>query len=119
MTDKQSYILGFGLSILLTFLAAGGYWLHAFTAHTFPTHEMLRIIFVALAVAQLGVQLVFFLHVGKERSAHWRVIALGFALFAVAVLVGGTLWIMSNLNHYMHSTKTTFEPGHVDPAHEN
>jgi cytochrome o ubiquinol oxidase subunit IV len=118
MSNLISYIIGYALSLLLTFLAVGAYGLHQLNQHTSPSHELLAVIFVILAVAQLLVQLFFFLHLGR-RDSHSNAVAFGFAAFVLVVFVGGTLWIMQNLRHNMHQTKTTFEPGHVDPAHEN
>jgi len=101
MTSLTSYITGYVLSLLLTIGAAGILELHFYTHHTFPTHEMLTVLFVALALVQLVVQLYFFLHVGKGQNKHWNMAALGFALFVIAILVGGTLWIMHNLQSRM------------------
>jgi cytochrome o ubiquinol oxidase subunit IV len=94
----HSYITGFVLSLMLTALAFGLAWLHLITTHTFPSHEIMIFGLVALALAQLFVQLKFFLHVGKE-SKEWINSALAFALIIVVILVGGTLWIMNNLQH--------------------
>jgi cytochrome o ubiquinol oxidase operon protein cyoD len=91
------YIWGYVLSIILTFSAVGFFYWHLATGHVFPTHEMLRVAFVILALLQLEVQLMFFLHIGHEGKPRWNLIALLFALLVVFILVGGTLWIMNNL----------------------
>lgn len=99
MPTLRSYITGFALSVILTLCTFGGVWLHTYTHHSFPTHPELMAIFVGLALLQLVVQLVYFLHIGSKHGAHWRVAVLGFAVFVVVVVVGGTLWIMSNLQY--------------------
>ncbi len=94
-----TYITGYALSILCTLLAFGLLKWHIATQHFFPSHTALTLGFISLALMQLVVQLFFFLHVGRGRDRHWNAVALCFALFIVTVLVGGTLWIMQNLQH--------------------
>ena len=91
MTTARTYIIGFVLSLLCTLAA---FWLVGFVL---LSREMKLSALVVLALAQLIIQLVCFLHLGRERKAHWNVVAFAFAVFVVAVLVGGTLWIMGNL----------------------
>src|SRR5437868_2379699 len=98
MSLTKSYIIGFSLSIALTLLAFGAWQLHEATSHVFPSHEQLAVAFITLAVVQLLVQVGFFLHVGHE-SSWWQISALLFALLIVVFIVGGTLWIMTNLEH--------------------
>ncbi len=52
-----------------------------------------------LAVAQMGVHLVFFLHMTSGPDNVNNLMALAFGLLIVMLLVFGSLWIMSNLNH--------------------
>lgn len=94
-----AYILGFSLSILLTFTAFALVYAHIASEHAFIAHTTLYIALVLSALIQLFVQLFFFLHVGKESKTHWNLTALAFALIVVSILVGGTLWIMWNLQH--------------------
>ncbi len=114
-----SYTLGFVLSIALTFAAFGLFWLHGYTQHAFPTHGVLYATFVGLALLQLLVQLVFFLHVSRQAAARWSLLALLFALLVVAILVGGTLWIMSNLQHHNADPTQPFINGEITPQAEN
>src|SRR5690349_10067385 len=93
------YVIGFCLSVLLTLSAAALAWMHAARSHQFLSHELLMVLFVVFAVMQLLVQLHFFLHLGEERRPRWNFMALWFAAVVVAILVGGTLWIMHNLSH--------------------
>ncbi len=116
MPTLKSYIWGFALSVGLTLAPAALFWLHGYMHHRFPTHQELGALFVALAVLQLGVQLIFFLHVGTKRKTHWRVVTLGLTLFIVIVVVGGTLWIMNNLQD-MAAQSTPFTNNHIT-AHD-
>ncbi len=88
MHTLTKYILGFVLSIILTL-----------AAFSLKGVEMAVPILITLATVQLLVQLVLFLHVGSEQKPRWNLAALALALIIVAILVGGTLWIMNNLAH--------------------
>ncbi|MDB5654328.1 MAG: coxZ [Tardiphaga sp.] len=56
---------------------------------------------VVLAVAQMGVHLVFFLHITSGPDNTNNIMALAFGVLIVFLLIGGSLWIMANLNHNM------------------
>jgi len=94
----RTYVIGFILSIILTLLAFG-----IVMNNTYNTHLTVGII-ISLAVIQLFVQLFFFLHLGQAAQRRWRLVALGFGVLVVAIIVFGSLWIMDNLNYnMMHS----------------
>jgi cytochrome o ubiquinol oxidase operon protein cyoD len=54
-----------------------------------------------LAIAQMGVHLVFFLHITTGPDNTNNVLALAFGLLIVTLVVAGSLWIMANLNANM------------------
>ena len=56
---------------------------------------------VVLAIAQMGVHLVFFLHITTGSDNTNNVLALAFGLLIVFLVVVGSLWIMNNLNDNM------------------
>ena len=56
---------------------------------------------VVLAIAQMGVHLVFLLHITTGPDNTNNVLALAFGVLIVILLMGGSLWIMANLNHNM------------------
>lgn len=56
---------------------------------------------IALAIAQMGIHLVFFLHITTGPDNTNNAMALAFGLLIVALLIGGSVWIMSHLNHNM------------------
>jgi cytochrome o ubiquinol oxidase operon protein cyoD len=56
---------------------------------------------VVLAIAQIGVHLVFFLHITTAPDNTNNVLALAFGVLIVALVIGGSLWIMDNLNRRM------------------
>lgn len=54
-----------------------------------------------LAVAQIGVHLVFFLHLTTAPDNTNTALALAFGVLIVALVIGGSIWIMDHLNHNM------------------
>lgn len=56
---------------------------------------------IVLGVAQMGVHLVFFLHINTGPDSTNNVMALAFGCIIVALVVVGSLWIMANLDHNM------------------
>jgi cytochrome o ubiquinol oxidase operon protein cyoD len=57
----------------------------------------------ALAVAQMGVHLVFFLHITTGPDNTNNVLALAFGVLVVGIVIGGSMWIMYHLNANMGS----------------
>jgi cytochrome o ubiquinol oxidase operon protein cyoD len=58
---------------------------------------------IVLAIAQMGVHLVFFLHIGTGPDNTNNVLALAFGVLIVVLIVSGSLWIMDHLNANMLS----------------
>ena len=56
---------------------------------------------LVFAVAQMGIHLVFFLHITTGPDNTNNVLALAFGVLIVVLVVVGSLWIMSHLNHNM------------------
>jgi len=90
-------LLGLAASIVLTlasFWAAG-------------THQVwgpgVPVLLAALAIGQMGVHLVFFLHISSGPEGTNTILALAFGVFVVALVVFGSLIIMANLNAGMVS----------------
>lgn len=89
-----SYITGFILSILLTLTA------YVSIANASLGSQTVAII-IGLAVTQLLVQLIFFMHLGRGRSARLNLVIFGFMLTVIGIVVIGSLWIMENLDYNM------------------
>jgi len=53
---------------------------------------------VVLAIAQIGVHLVFFLHLGSGSDNTNNILALAFGVLIVFLVIGGSIWIIANLN---------------------
>jgi cytochrome o ubiquinol oxidase operon protein cyoD len=56
---------------------------------------------LALAVAQIGVHLVFFLHITSGPENTNNSLALAFGVMIVVLVVVGSVWIMSHMNYNM------------------
>jgi cytochrome o ubiquinol oxidase operon protein cyoD len=54
-----------------------------------------------LACLQALVQLIFFMHLGIESKPRWNVLSFVFLIFIMIIIVGGSIWIMNNLNYNM------------------
>ncbi len=104
MGTYRAYITGFGLSLLLTAAAFGAVWAHMYQG--LLGTGLLVAVLVVLAAAQLMVQLLFFLHLGEETSPRWNLVSLLFAALVLLIIVGGSLWIMKNLDYHMTPSDT-------------
>ena len=96
----QSYLLGLVLATLLTvasFYVAGTGLIWA---------PGIPVALVVLAVAQIGIHLIFFLHLTTDPDNENNILALAFGVLIVCLIVFGSLWVMLHLNHNlmpMHS----------------
>ena len=89
------YVLGLALATALTIAS---FWIartHIIYGPGVP------VALVALAIAQMGIQLVFFLHITTAPDNTNNVLALAFGVLIVFVLVFGTVWVMDHKNHNM------------------
>jgi cytochrome o ubiquinol oxidase subunit IV len=93
--DIQGYVLGLVLATLLTVASFYMVYTHLIWAPSIP------IALAVLAVAQIGVHLVFFLHLTTSPDNTNNVLALAFGILIVLLVVAGSLWIMANLNANM------------------
>src|SRR5262249_28872756 len=95
ISGLQAYLIGLVLAVLLT---ATSFWAastHLLWAPGVP------IGLAVLAVAQMGIHLVFFLHITTGPDNTNNVLALAFGVLIVLLVVAGSLWIMANLNVHM------------------
>jgi cytochrome o ubiquinol oxidase operon protein cyoD len=99
----RTYVGGFLLSLLLTLTAYLLVQRHVSSEHTIISHGILVFMIISLALVQLLVQLTFFLHVDSERKPRWNLTVMLFAVTVLVIIVGGSLWIMNNLNYHMNS----------------
>jgi len=87
-----SYTVGLGLAIVATIASfvvsqTGLLW-----APGIPVG------LIVLAIAQIGVHLVFFLHLGSGADSTNNILALAFGVLVVFLVIGGSIWIITNIN---------------------
>ncbi len=99
------YVTGFILSLALTLMAY-------YVAVYHPTHSLALLILVVLAITQLAVQLLYFLHLGEEVGPKLKQLSFWFMATSLIIIVVGSVWIMSNLNermmHFSPQEKTEY-----------
>jgi cytochrome o ubiquinol oxidase operon protein cyoD len=93
--EVQGYLIGLALAVLLT---ATSFYVARTQVIWGPG---IPIALVVLAIAQMGIHLVFFLHITTAPDNTNNVLALAFGLLIVGLIVLGSIWIMDNLNHNM------------------
>ena len=89
------YTVGLALSALLTI----GSFMIVDSALIWP--PAIPAALIAFAIAQMGVHLVFFLHITTGPDNTNNLLALTFGIFVVALILFGSIWIMDHLNHNM------------------
>jgi HlyD family secretion protein len=91
----KSYLIGLGLATLLTIVS------FFISGTTLVWEPSIPVALIVLAIAQMGVHLVFFLHITTGPDSVNNVLALAFGVLIVFLLLLGSLWIMANMNHNM------------------
>jgi cytochrome o ubiquinol oxidase subunit IV len=95
LSETISYVAGLGLALLLTGIS---FWV-ASTGTLWGPGVATGL--VVLAIAQMGVHLVFFLHITSGPDNTNNVLALAFGVLIVFLVMVGTIWIMAHMNANM------------------
>jgi len=91
----KEYMWGLFWSVVLTVIPFG-------LVMSGTTGSALTMVIILLcAIAQVFVQLVFFLHMNTSSEQTWNLTSAVFIVVIVAVVVLGSVWIMQHLNHNM------------------
>ena len=93
---RADYVRGFAMASGLTAAAFALVMCHALgnTPLTVAT-------VMGLAVAQVVVHMIFFLHMNSRSEGGWNLLALLFTLLLVLIVLSGSLWVMYHLNANM------------------
>ena len=97
----QSYLTGFGLSVVLTAIP---FWL--VMANVFDDVRATGIAVLAVGIVQIFVHMIYFLHMNTKSEGGWSMLALVFTLVLVVITLSGSLWIMYHLTHNMMPPST-------------
>jgi len=98
VSETLSYVIGLALALILTGVS---FWV-ASTGLLWGPGVATGL--VVLAIAQMGVHLVFFLHITSGPDNTNNVLALAFGVLIVFLVMIGTIWIMSHMNANMGMT---------------
>jgi cytochrome o ubiquinol oxidase operon protein cyoD len=95
ISGLRGYVIGLALASLLTV-----------ASFALPTTSLvwapgIPVALIVFAIAQMGVHLVFFLHITTSPDNTNNVLALAFGVLIVVLVIGGSLWIMANLDANM------------------
>jgi cytochrome o ubiquinol oxidase subunit IV len=93
--EVGGYVTGFGIAIALTLAS---FWV---TRTDFIYGPALAVALLVLAVAQMGIHLVFFLHITTDPDNTNNVMALAFGVLIVCLVVFGSIWVMTHMNQNM------------------
>lgn len=94
----RSYIIGFLLSVVFTLIP---YYLVVYKS---LEGSALLATIIGFAMLQLVVQVVFFLHLGREKKPRYNLIFLLSTISLIFVVVVGSIWIMNHLHYNMSAT---------------
>jgi len=91
-SSYKSYFIGFVLSVILTAIPFGLVMLKSFSP------EVTVLCVLAAAAIQVVVHLHYFLHLDTSPEQHDNVVSFVFTVIVLAIIIGGSIWIMDNLN---------------------
>jgi cytochrome o ubiquinol oxidase operon protein cyoD len=104
--SMRDYTIGFVLSVVLTAIP---FWL----VMERPLSPFLTgVIIMGFAAVQMIVHMIYFLHMSGKAEGGWSLTALVFTIILVVIMLSGSLWVMTHLNHNMMP-----HPG-MDAAHD-
>ena len=91
LSETLSYVIGLALALIFTGVS---FWVASTSALWGPG---VAVGLVVLAIAQMGIHLVFFLHITSGPDNTNNVLALAFGVLIVFLVMIGTIWIMAHL----------------------
>ncbi|MDP5008990.1 MAG: cytochrome o ubiquinol oxidase subunit IV [Glaciimonas sp.] len=92
----KSYVIGFVLAVILTAIP---FWL--VMGNVIEKSSTTGLVLLGLAVVQIVVHMIYFLHMNTKSEGGWNMLALIFTVMLVFIMLAGSLWVMYHLNHNM------------------
>ncbi len=92
VSETVAYVIGLALALILTGVS---FWVASTSTLWGPG---VAVGLVVLAIAQMGVHLVFFLHITSGPDNTNNVLALAFGVLIVFLVMVGTIWIMAHMD---------------------
>jgi cytochrome o ubiquinol oxidase operon protein cyoD len=82
--------------VLAAILTVIPFWL--VMGHVIANKQVLILVILALAVVQIFVHIVYFLHLDTRSEAGWNMMAFIFTAVLVIIVLGASIWVMYNEN---------------------
>lgn len=95
----KSYLTGFVLAAILTIIP---FWL--VMGNVIDNREAAIFVILALAVAQIVVHMIYFLHLDTRSEGGWNMLAFLFTAILVLIVLGASIWVMFEENSLMMPT---------------
>ncbi|WP_019399776.1 cytochrome o ubiquinol oxidase subunit IV [Pseudoxanthomonas sp. GW2] len=100
----RDYVIGFVLSVVLTAIP---FWL--VMGNVIQDSGTTALVILGLAVVQIVVQMVYFLHMNARSEGGWNMLALMFTVVLVVIVLAGSLWVMHHMNANMMPHMSTHD----------
>ena len=94
--SRRGYLTGFGVSVLLTAIPFA-----LVMTGVVADATVTALLVMALAVVQIVVHMIYFLHMDTRSEGGWTMMALIFTVVVVVIALSGSLWVMYHLNANM------------------
>ncbi|MCD0503566.1 cytochrome o ubiquinol oxidase subunit IV [Bordetella petrii] len=92
----HGYLLGFVLAAILTAIP-----FFIVMANVFSSSRVTGMVILAIAIVQIVVHVIYFLHVDFQAEEGWNMLSIVFTLVLVVIALSGSIWIMYHLDHNM------------------
>lgn len=94
--SRGSYVTGFVLSVILTAIPFG-----LVMSGVIVDKSVVAGICMVLAIVQIVVHMIYFLHMNRKSEAGWTLMSLIFTIIIVVIALTGSLWVMFHMNQNM------------------
>ena len=91
----RDYAIGFALSVVLTAIPFALVMTGALPG------AVTAVVILLLAVVQIIVHMVYFLHMSPKAEGGWSMVSMIFTIIVVVIMLAGSLWVMSHLHDNM------------------
>jgi cytochrome o ubiquinol oxidase operon protein cyoD len=103
----RGYLTGFVLAAILTVIP---FWL--VMGNVIANKQLLILIILILAVVQIFVHIVYFLHLDTRSESGWNMMAFIFTAVLVIIVLGASIWVMYNENMNMMPMSPQYQQQH-------
>lgn len=94
--SQGDYVKGFILAVILTVIPFG-----LVMGNVIQDRTMAVLVLGGLAIVQVIVHMVYFLHMNGKIQGGWTMLSTIFTIVFLAIAIAGTLWVMFHMNANM------------------